>query len=267
MTVSWPWLTRVTGRPRPRFPYLATPLSSTAYDELAHLEGWAKSLITVAPGVKLRGLVRNPKNPESPWVLYYPGNDRTQLRTGQAFLATLFGTDDLGLAVFAYRGFDGSDGKPEYAALAHDAPLILDSLCKQQRIRQTQVHVVGFSIGGHFSAIAARSANIAGTPIKTLSLLASVSDIVMVRSSRFERFFSGDDYLTLPLLEQVPAPVLVLQGTNDEALGGAQQGRDIARALGRRAQYAEFEGVGHVSLHTHEPAMARLRAFILTPSR
>ena len=107
MTVSWPWLTRVMGRPRPRFPYLATPLSSTAYDELAHLEGWAKSLITVAPGVKLRGLVRNPKNPGSPWVLYYPGNDRTQLRTGQAFLATLFGTDDLGLAVFAYRGFDG----------------------------------------------------------------------------------------------------------------------------------------------------------------
>jgi len=211
--------------------------------------------------------VRRPTHPQAPWVLFYPGNDATQLRTGQDFLDAFAKDLDWGLALFAYRGYDSSDGESKYPLLALDAPNILTEFCAQEHISESRVHLAGFSIGGHFAALASRSANAHGRPAKSLTLIASVSDIAMLPNSRLALLLVGDILETLPILDGIARPVLVLQGSADEALGGPVQGRAIAQKLGDRARYQEFEGIGHQALLLHEPAQAAMRAFILEQTR
>jgi pimeloyl-ACP methyl ester carboxylesterase len=195
-------------------------------------------------------------------VLFYPGNDESQLERGQGFLIGLGGELDFGLAVFAYRGYDASDGKSELAGMREDAPLILQRLCEAEHLQARQVHLAGFSIGGHFAVHAARDAALSGQRAASLTLLAPVNDIVMFHRSAFEKLSAGEDYQTQPLLADVPAPVLVLQGAADATLEYGKQGRDIAKALGQRARYVELPGVDHVPILADPHAMESMRAFI-----
>jgi pimeloyl-ACP methyl ester carboxylesterase len=106
------------------------------------------------------------------------------------------------------------------------------------------------------------AANAANRRVASLSLLASVNDIIMMRRAPWQKFSLGDELATQPFLSQVPAPVLVLQGGADQTLAGPGQGRDIAKALGDKATYREFEGVGHEALLEHEPALQAVREFV-----
>lgn len=259
--MALPRYERFFGRKRLRFPYLSQPIPAATYAALAAKPGWSKAEIVVTDGLTLRGLVRPPGSKDKPWVLFYPGNDESQLERGQGFLARVGGDADLGLAVFAYRGYDASDGKSELAGIRADAPLILTRLCDMQGIKPAQVHLVGFSIGGYVAVQAARGAVQSGQRACTLTLLASVDDIVMYQPSRFEKLSVGDDYQTRPYLGEVPAPVLVLQGAADLTLDGAAQGRAIAQALGERAKYVEFAGVGHVPLLEEPGALRAMSEF------
>jgi pimeloyl-ACP methyl ester carboxylesterase len=100
-----------------------------------------------------------------------------------------------------------------------------------------------------------------------LTLLAPVDDIAMVPRSFYDKLDPGDAFLTSPFLTDIPGPVLVVQGTKDEALMGPEQGRAIAAALGARARYLELPGVGHVQLMENEPALAAVRELILAHSK
>ena len=116
---------RILGPKSLRFPYRSGSIAPADYRALSSQPGWAARQITVAPGIRLNGLVRRPKAPDAPWVLFYQGNDAQMLKVGQAFLSRLGATRDWGLAIFAYRGYDSSDGVPRLPALAADAPEIL----------------------------------------------------------------------------------------------------------------------------------------------
>ncbi len=265
--VSLGVLSRVFGPKRLRFPYLTGSIAPAEYQSLASQPGWGARQITVAPGIRLNGLVRRPQAADAPWVLFYQGNDAHMLKVGQAFLSRLAGNLDWGLAIFAYRGYDSSEGIPRLPLLAADAPQILEQLCATEHVERGHVHVVGFSIGGHIAVRAMVSAARLSPKPPSLTLLASVEDITMVPRSFYEKFDPGDDFHTTPYLADVPAPVLVVQGTKDEALIGPEQGRTIAAAFGSRARYLELSGVGHVELMENEPALAATRQFILDHSK
>jgi dipeptidyl aminopeptidase/acylaminoacyl peptidase len=257
-----PLFERFFGRPRLRFPYLSRPIADSAYDALAAHPGWAKTKLEVAPGIALNGLIRRPVSSSAPWILYYPGNDASQLTQGQAFLIRLAGERDYGMAVFAYRGYDSSGGTSSRAGIAADAPEILSRLCAAEHLAPQRVHVMGFSIGGHFAVHAVRGAVAQNLRPKTLTLLASVNDIVMYHRSAWEKLSPGEDYQTAPLLADVPAPVLVLQGAGDKTFGGPEQGRAIAAALGARATYHELPDVDHVELLSDATALDFVRKFV-----
>lgn len=257
---------RLFGRKRLRFPYLSGALSPQEYQALAEKPGWSKSQVEVAAGIRLNGLVRRPAAPDAPWVIFYQGNDAAMLRVGQAFLTRLGADQPWGLAIYAYRGYDSSAGVPRLSELSLDAPEIVERLCAAEQVDPSRVHLVGFSIGGHL-AVRAMAALARSTPKPaSLTLLAAVDDIVMVPRSFYDRLDPGDDFQTRPLLSQIPAPVLVVQGTADEALGGPEQGRALAKALGERARYVELPGVGHTALLENEQALGLVREFIANHS-
>ena len=253
---------RFLGRKRLRFPYLADALPAAQYQALAAQPGWSASQITVAPGIRLNGLVRRPQAPDAPWVLFYQGNDSDLLRVGQAFLSRLAADKDWGLAVYAYRGYNSSDGVARLPELAADAPEILAQLSELEHVNRARVHLVGFSIGGHLAVRAMSVAAQLEPKPASLTLLAAVDDIVMVPRSFYQKLDRGDDFQTRPLLSAVPAPVLVVQGAADEALVGPEQGRAISKALGDRARYLELPGVGHIALLANAASLSAVREFI-----
>ncbi len=258
---------RLFGRPRLRFPYLTGSLPTAEYRGLSSQPGWSASRITVAPGIGLNGLVRRPKAPDAPWVLFYQGNDAAMLRVGQAFLNRIGADRDWGLAVYAYRGYDSSDGSARLADLAADAPVIVEQLCATEHVDRGRVHLVGFSIGGHLAVRAMGVAAQLQPKPASLTLLAAVNDIVMVRRSFYQKLDPGDDFQTEPFLGAIPAPVLVVQGTADEALTGPGQGRAISARLGARAKYLELPGVGHIELLSHPAAIAATQELIAAHSK
>jgi pimeloyl-ACP methyl ester carboxylesterase len=253
---------KVFGRKRLRFPYSNSSLPAAEYAALAAKPGWSASQVVVAPGISLNGLVRRPKTVDAPWVLFYQGNDAHMLRVGQAFLSGLTSDHDWGLAIYAYRGYDSSAGEPHLTDLAADAPEIIAQLCATEHVERSRLHVVGFSIGGYLAVRATVVAARLQPKPASLTLLAAVNDISMVPRSFFERLDSGDDFQTSPFLDAVPAPVLVMQGTADEALLGPEQGRAIAVRLGARAHYVELPGVGHIALLSSETVYTTVRDFI-----
>ncbi|HKY39994.1 MAG TPA: hypothetical protein VJN18_28865 [Polyangiaceae bacterium] len=254
---------RFFGRKRLRFPYLSRPIAAETYSALASKPGWSKAELEVAPGIKLRGLLRKPSSTTAPWVLFYPGNDESQLERGQAFLIRLGADRDFGLAVFPYRGYDASDGKTELDSMSEDAPEIVSKLCGLHDIKPSQLHLAGFSIGGHFAVRAASGMALRGQPAASLTLWAPVNDIIMYYASPWEKLSAGEDYQTTPYLGKVPGPVLVLQGSADGALQGPGQGQAVAKALGNRATYEEIAGVDHVPLLSNEQALTSMRKFVL----
>jgi pimeloyl-ACP methyl ester carboxylesterase len=260
--ISLGLLRRVFSRKQLRFSYLNKPLAASDYALLAAKSQWSASQIVVAPSITLNGLVRRPKAVNAPWVLFYQGNDADMLRVGQSFLTGLVADRDWGLAIFAYRGYDSSSGEPHLPELAADAPEIITQLCATEHVERSRVHVVGFSIGGHLSVRAMVVAARQQPHPASLTLLAPVNDIVMVPRSFFERLDPGDDFQTSPFLDSVPAPVLVIQGTADEALHGPEQGRAIAAKLGERAKYVELPGVGHIALLSNDEVFTATRDFI-----
>ena len=247
--------------PRRRFTYLTGTLSPQAYAALAALPQWSRTTAEVAPEVVLNGLVRRPVAAGAPWVLFFSGNDATILTTGQRFLERVRDGTDWGMALYAYRGYDSSGGTPSRDALVEDASRVFDALLEREHVRPADVHVVAFSLGGYFAAHVVGQAAASGRKVASLSLLASVQDITMLRRSWAARFALGDTYEIEPLLDAVPSPVLVVQGGADQTLG-AEQGRRIAARLGTRARYVELPGVGHNPLLESDEAIGAVRQMI-----
>lgn len=252
---------RLVRRPAHRFPYGATALRTADYAALAAHAGWEKSTTTVAPGIALNGLRRPPRSPTAPWILFYPGNDATQLATAQRFIDRVIGDNDWGAAVYAYRGFDSSPGRPDIDAYRGDATAILDTLIAREHLPDQRVHIVAFSLGTWLGAAAAARAAGIGRPVASVSLLATVDRLEMVHRGFGAGYRLGDLYETAAFVGAIPAPVLVVMGGKDEALG-VQQGRTVAKRLGGRARYVELPEAGHVNLMDQPETADAVRAMI-----
>lgn len=250
------------GARRLRFNYSNRVLTQQDYQALAGKFGWEKAIINEESKYPIHGIIRRPQNPLAPWVLFYPGNDQTQLATSQTLLELLRGDNDWGLVAYAYRGYDATPGTPSHSALISDAWEIYQAVLRKEQVSHTRVHVVAFSIGGHLAASVVARAVTSNQAPASLTLAACVDDVVMVTPARLERFSLGERFNTMPLLANLHAPILVVQGDADEAFHTPKPGRTIAAALGNRAKYLEIPGAGHLAALTSEPAVGGIRAFI-----
>jgi len=248
-------------KPRSRFVYARGALSQPAYEALGARPGWATIALPVGGGVSLRGLIRRPRSPEGArWIVFFPGNDHTQLERGQKVLESLASGADDGLLVFAYRGFDGSLGKPDPRALADDACRILDLLLVGERVDPRRIHVVGFSLGGFLSVAAVAGAAKRGQAVRSLSLLATVTFVEMNFSSLGARFSVGDVYDTLHYLPDLSGPILLAHGSDDATLP-LEGSQEMARKLGSRASFVEIPRASH-DLMASTAAVEQVRAMI-----
>ena len=251
-------------RHRPWFTYSCLPLDQSAYATLAARPRWSRDSVRVADDTVLYGLTRRPQRQGAPWLLFFPGNDAHQLEQGQNFLERVCGGTDWGCAVYAYRGYDLSQGLPGPESLASDGIWILDNLMQNEHLNASQLHVAGFSLGTYVAMYVAGQAALSNRRLASLTLMASISEIEMVHSPLTARIMLGDIYQTLPFLKAIPFPVLILHGDSDQVVD-ISQGRSNAAHLGNRAKFVVIPGAEH-ALNENESAIAEVREMVESKS-
>lgn len=228
-------LWRLTGPKLLRFPYL----TGAARSEVT--PGFELSTVQVEPGVALRVAKRAPKSADAKWLVFFPGNDEAQLAQGMRFLARVAGEADVGLATFAYRGFDGSTGALTPTNAVADAQRVLDAL----KVTPSRTVLVAFSLGAPLAAQCAAAWSRGGRAPAKLVLVAGASELAMVPASPWAAAMRGDVYEVGDALSAVTCEVVVMHGDADTTLPLSMAERLATRA---KTKVVVVSGATHATI-------------------
>ena len=228
---------------RHRFAYWIGRTTTTELRALA-ADGYTLERLPVAGDTTLVGLSRSPADPNARWILFVPGNSTAILAGFRPILEQLRAGRDLGLCLFAYRGFDASDGTPDPAALRADLAAQWQWL-RARGVPPARIEVWGYSLGSVLATQLVADVSARGEHPARLVLMATTPALTLRRHGPFGRLMPGDDYLAATGPGQ--CPVLILHGDADLTLP-ITDARELAARFGSRATLHELPGRGHLDL-------------------
>jgi pimeloyl-ACP methyl ester carboxylesterase len=244
--------------------YYPTQVGEAELRSLAARPGWQLERVRVDSGLVLNGLLRPPSAADAPWLLLFGGNS-SSLASGQSILELLASDADWGLAMWAYRGYDGSEGTPTQDGLCADAEAQIAHLQSTFQARPEALVLIGQSLGSGVAAHAAAWLHRRGTPPAALALLSPYTSIARIIDDRTPIISLGwampDSYHTDRLVEQISGPVLIIHGA-DDGLIPIRHGEELANALGEQAELLRLEGVGHNGVWDRESTLERIRRLV-----
>lgn len=211
--------------------------------------------------VELNGLVSRPASTTAPWILYFGGN-ATSLQASQSILKRIRGDDDIGVAVFAYRGYDGSESSPTQRRLT------LDGVSAAKQVAELaggseRVVIVGQSLGSGVAAqVTARLVDDGRSPagLVLVSPFVEIPAVARDAVGCAPLCLFPDPWRTLRIAPRIRVPALVLHGTNDTVIPD-EHGEAVAAAI-PGARFVPIAGRDHNDVWT-EGAAETVRAFIL----
>lgn len=180
-----------------------------------------------------------PPQPGQPTFLMFNGNGVGLAADGARWAElSLRGA---GFLTVAYRGYDGSTGRPREADLIADAHLAYDWLA--ERVPPSDIIIEGFSLG---SGVAVALA--ADRPARALVLEAPYSAIVDVAAATYPwlpvRLFMRDRFLSRDRIGRVDMPVLIVHGDHDTVVP-IEQGRALYALARSPKRFVRVPGAGH----------------------
>ncbi len=243
------------------FFYHPTGLSPEDVQKLAEQPGWRLERLRVDEVVEVVGLVR-PAPPGAPWLFYFGGNAMS-LAHSQEVLEIAAAGREVGLAVWAYRGYDGSGGEPGEDELVHDAVLEARHLLSAYGVRPARLFFMGQSLGTGVASLCAAALFESGVELPGIILLSPYTSLADVVDDK--AFFLGatvsDEFPSAEALEKLRAPVLLVHGVQDNVISVAHS-RELAERLGPRATLVEVNR-GHNDLWKDpSPALEPLWRFV-----
>ncbi len=244
------------------------PGSNLAPERVAALaqNGWTLERLDVGHGVRVAGLEKPPRSPDAPWLLFFGGNG-SSIASAQAILAKIAGDEDVGLAAFAYRGFDSSDGDPSERALVQDASAIASHLASAHGAAPARLVLIGYSLGSGVAARLDAALARAKTPPRGLILVAPYTSIAKVASESIPcgGFLIADGWHTDRVAHDLVAPILIVHGADDHVIA-VHHGRDLARQLGARATFVEVPHRGHDDVWRDARTLSAVHDFCFAPA-
>lgn len=247
-----------------RLLYARTHLDDAALAALAAKPGWQSAKLAHGDA-ELNGLVRAPSSSRSPWILYFGGN-ATSLAGSVWVLDHLRGEEDVGLAVFAYRGYDGSDGRPTQRRLIADGVAAVKEL-ETLGMDPSRLVIVGQSLGSGVATQVAASLQEKGKALGGLVLVSPFLSVPKVAREHVPCAASclfPDRWKTIRRAPELRLPALVLHGTKDTIIP-VEHGEAVASAI-PGASFVPIAGRDHNDLWTPE-ALDDVRAFVLERAR
>jgi pimeloyl-ACP methyl ester carboxylesterase len=240
-----------------RFAYWIARKSGAQVQALAR-DGWRVDRFAPEPGVELVGLVRPPAGAGARWILFLPGNSNDLLAGFQQVLDPLRARGDVGLAFWAYRGFDASTGVPSPEALRADAGRCWRRLLAMPGVEPANVELWGYSLGSGLAVQLAAELCAQSAPPARVVLLSAYDRITVMRGGLLGRLQPGDVYDAMPAAPHITCDVVLVHGTADDALPLAGA-RALLRALGPRARLVELAGKGHADYLQDLDSLAALQ--------
>lgn len=230
--------------------YHPTALGESERAMLASMPGWQQEKVRTADGLVLVGLSRPPADPSAPWLLFFGGN-AMGLTAGQQILNLVAGNAPWGLAVFAYRGYDGSGGRPTETGLHSDALAHIAHLADKHAVAADQLVIMGQSLGTGVAARLAATLAERGSAPAALVLLSPYTSMAQVFDDQVPLLPIGwvapDPYRTDRLVNEIESAVLIIHGSADRLIR-VEHARRLAEAFGERALYLELGGRAHNDL-------------------
>ncbi|HYG25645.1 MAG TPA: alpha/beta hydrolase [Caulobacteraceae bacterium] len=183
-----------------------------------------------------------PAEDDNPTILFFNGN--------AAGLAVQEGRwrriadKGVGFLAIAYRGYDGSTGRPTEAGLHMDAAAAYDWLIR--RVAPSRIVIHGFSLG---SGVAVRLAS--ERSARAVILEAPYTATVDVAAETYPwapvSLLMLDQYRSRDIIDRVEEPVLVIHGDADEVIP-FDQGWALYRMAGQPKAFVRMVGSNHSTL-------------------
>ncbi|MEZ4273123.1 MAG: alpha/beta hydrolase [Myxococcota bacterium] len=213
-------------------------------EKLVGCDGWVRERIQSSKHVALNGLIRPPPTADAPWVLFFGGN-ASGLDKNQVVLDRLQQEGPMGLATFAYRGYDGSQGKASERKLVADGLAVVKHLEKAYGVKPEQLVIVGHSLG---SGIAAQVARKTRGKLRGLVLVSAYSSMANLIDDIVPIIPMGwafpDKYDTENVIADVNAQVLLIHGKQDPLIP-LSHSKLLHRKLKKRARLLIADNNGH----------------------
>lgn len=194
-----------------------------------------------------------------PTLLVFNGNgDSLALQTGRWRRIADAGA---GFLAVAYRGYDGSTGRPSEAGLHEDARAAYDWLA--MRVPSDDIVIHGFSLGSGVASYLATERD-----ARALILEAPYTALVDVAAERLKlmpvRLLARDRFRTRDWIGEVRAPVLIVHGDADSVVPFAHGERIFAAAPSPK-RFVRMEGADHNTL-TRDGLYDHVWRFLGVPS-
>ena len=147
--------------------------------------------------------------------------------------------EGFGVVLASYRGYSGNTGSPSEAGLMADAHAILATVPKDDGPVILWGHSLGSGVAARMASEGRASALILESPFT------AAVDLAAVAYPYFPvRWLMKDRFDTLSLAPRIKVPVLILHGTEDQAIP-FRMSETLARAFGRQATLVPVQDADH----------------------
>ena len=197
-----------------------------------------------------------PANEGMPTLLFFHGNGGDWYSS--AFVTARLAAFGYGVLAAEYRGYSGNPGTPSESGLYQDARGAWQFLREEQGLADSDIVLVGNSIGSGVATQLASEVN-----ARALVLISPFDSLeeTAARKARWlpVRLLLRDRYANDEKLANIEEPVLILHGEEDSLIV-LEQARHLA-SVQPDAVLETYPGWGH-DLVVHEPVQDRIAAFL-----
>ncbi len=216
-------------------------------------------------------------------VLFFGGN-AMPIGASVYVLENLRSQHNWGMAVYAYRGYDGSQGRPSEKALVSDGVFLSKNILKRTRridsrsvhrmgarqdimqIRHdTKLYLMGHSLGTGVATQVAYDLEKEGLIIEGLIL---VSPFTKMRDAALELFpliplgaLVDNVYKNEKYLPKISSPVLLIHGKVDNVIS-IEHSRKLKKIVGNNATLIEIPNAGHNDIFSKNQLHREVEGFI-----
>lgn len=149
------------------------------------------------------------------------------------------------LLMYDYRGFGKSAGAPSREGLIRDAEAAFAYACSRDDVASGKIYSLGHSMGGAKSIAALTRAKVPGLrAVITDGTFASYEEMAEIMAGNFGKNLVSDEFAPRSLVAKLPAPLLMVHGSNDEVVP-ISQGKSLFAAARERKTFFEVKGGTH----------------------
>jgi uncharacterized protein len=218
-------------------------------------EGFQEILIETEDGINIKGWLHKKNFKTKKTVLYFHGNAGSINNRINRLLE--FAKMDVNFLIISYRGYSGSDGKPNESGLYDDARSAVKFL-NQSDVKNSNIFLYGESIGTAVVMEIAQNKDFAG-----LILEAPFTSIVDIAKKLYYIFPVSylilDKYNSAEKVQNIKSPILVIHGKNDD-LVPFEMGKKIIELAKTPKEILETSD-GHV-IEYNDKVIKKIRQFL-----